>query len=561
MDDNQFWKLLLAIALVYWTGMMVNVMDIDAAQYAAISREMLETGNYLQIFEHGHDYLDKPPLVFWLSSLSMALFGATNFAYKFPSFLFALLAIYSTYRFAKVFYSEMIAKMAALVLASSQALFLITNDCRTDTLLMGSVAFTFWHLAEAYENNNWKHFLLGFIGIGFGLLAKGPVALIIPAMAFSTHFIFKKQYKNFIRLEYLWGLVVIALILLPMCIGLYQQFDMHPEKVVNGKTGVSGLRFFFWVQSFGRITGENAWRNGVYFTYLFETMFWSFAPWILLFIAGYITSVVNIFKKDRFFETKELITLGGFTLGYLSLASSKYQLPHYIFVVYPLIAVTTARFIVDVLGEKMSEILGKIGTILRGVQWFVVSALWGLPFLILLYVFPMSDSVLALFNPILIAMVVFTVLYFIFALQNKQLVFSTVYTVIAINLFLNLYFYRQLLKYQESSEVGREVSWMQLPKDQFFTYKYPTMSALHFYSRRVVQMKDSADQVKTGDWLLLNEDGLAELQDAEFNVKIIETGNTFSVTNLTPEFLNFKTRPNVVGQYFLVQILEPVGGE
>jgi 4-amino-4-deoxy-L-arabinose transferase-like glycosyltransferase len=560
MDDNQFWKLLIAIVLVYWTGMMVNIMDIDAGQYADISREMLETGNYLQVYEHGHDYLDKPPLTFWLSSLSMAVFGATNFGYKFPSLLFAILAIYATYRFAKVFYTEPIAKLSALVLASSQALFMMTNDCRTDTVLMGCVAFTLWLMAEGFETQSWKHFLGGFIGIGFGLLAKGPIALIIPALAFSAHFIYKKQYKNFMRLEYLWGLVVIALILLPMCIGLYQQFDIHPEKLVNGKTSVSGLRFFFWEQSFGRITGENVWRNGVYFTYLFETMFWSFAPWILLFIAGYITSIVNIFKKDRFFETKEVITLGGFTLGYITLASSKYQLPHYIFVVYPLMAVTTARFIVDVLGEKMDEIFGKIGNILRGVQWFVITALWALPILISLYVFPIFDSPLAFFNPVLIAMVVFTVLYIIFAIQNKQLIFSTVYTVIAINLFLNLYFYRHLLKYQESSEVGREVTAMQLPKDQFFTYKYPNMGALHFYSRRIVNMKDSAEQVKTGDWLLLDENGLNELQDAEFNVKIIETGNTFSVTNLTPEFLNFKTRPNVVGQYFLVQILEPVGG-
>ena len=557
MDDNQFGKLFIAIVLVYFTGTMVNIMDIDAGQYAAMSREMLETGSYLQVFEHGHDYLDKPPLVFWLSSLSMAVFGATNFAYKLPSLLFALLAIYSTYRFAKVFYSQSIAKLAALVLASSQALFMMTNDCRTDTLLMGSVAFAFWHLAAGFETHNWKHFLGGFIGIGFGLLAKGPVAFIIPAMAFSVHFIYKKQYKNFLRLEYVWGLAVIALILLPMCIGLYQQFDMHPEKVVQGKTGTSGLRFFFWVQSFGRITGENVWRNGVYFTYLFETMFWSFAPWILLFMAGYITSIVNIFKKDRFFETKELITLGGFTLGYASLASSKYQLPHYIFVVYPLIAVTTARFIVDVLGKKMNGISSKMLKILRGVQWAVVSALWLVPFLILIYTFPLFDSGFALLNPVLIAMVVFAVLYIVFAIQNKQLVFSTVYTVIAINLFLNLYFYRELLKYQESSEVGSEISAMKLPQDAFFTYKYPTMGALHFYSRRVVQMKDSVEQVKIGDWLLLNEDGLAELQNAELNVKIVETGNTFSVTNLTPAFLNFKTRPDVVGQYFLVQVLEP----
>ena len=92
MDDKQFWRLLGLVAIVYLMGSSVNIMDIDAAQYASMSREMLESGSYLQVFEHGKDYLDKPPLIFWLSSLSMKIFGVGNFGYKFPSFLFALLA-------------------------------------------------------------------------------------------------------------------------------------------------------------------------------------------------------------------------------------------------------------------------------------------------------------------------------------------------------------------------------------------------------------------------------------------------------------------------------------
>ena len=175
--------------------------------------------------------------------------------------------------------------------------------------------------------------------------------------------------------------------------------------------------FFFWVQSFGRITGENAWRNGVYFTYLFQTMFWSFAPWILIFIVAYITNIVNIFRKNSFFETKELITLGGFTLGYISLAISKYQLPHYIFVVYPLISVITARFIVEVLGERLEGILRKTAKILRGGHWFVISALWLLPFLIALFTFPIGEfDFMVFFNPSIIVMVVFFVIFVNFLL-------------------------------------------------------------------------------------------------------------------------------------------------
>jgi 4-amino-4-deoxy-L-arabinose transferase-like glycosyltransferase len=612
MSNNQFGRFLFAIGVVYFTGMLVNVMDIDAAQYAAMSREMLKSGSYLHVYEQGHDYLDKPPLLFWLSSISMSIFGATNFGYKFPSFLFAILAIFSTYRFARLFYSDIVAKLSALVLASSQALFMITNDCRTDTVLMGCVAFAVWQLAAAFtppneveeddknvqntegvsleanteeeegimqEENTEDidnqedsieeetdieekeapakpvftpkkhrknlHFLLGFIGTGLGMLAKGPVALIIPAMAFAGHFIWKKEYANFKRVEYLWGLLVVGLILLPMSIGLYQQFDMHPEKVVNGQTGVSGLRFYYWIQSFGRITGENKWQNAVFFGYLLQTMFYTFLPWILLFLAGYIAAIWNIIKRNTLFETKELITLSCFTLGYISLGLSRYQLPHYIFITFPFVSIITARFIVDILIGQKDLLVSKI---LKGVHWFVITALWALPFLIMHYTFPSFGITIAI-------MAIVGVVYIISALQRKNIIISTVYTVVSINFFLNLYFYRNLLMYQPGSEIGRFIENNQIARNKFFTYKYPASSSLHFYGKRIVQTKENVEDINIGDWLLTDEKGLAEIEAANFQVRYDQTGNSFSVTNLTPAFMNHVTRMNEVGQYYLLEVI------
>ena len=63
-------------------------MDVDASQYAEISREMAQSGDYLHIYDRGFDYLDKPPFLFWASALSMKVFGINNLGYKFPSILF-----------------------------------------------------------------------------------------------------------------------------------------------------------------------------------------------------------------------------------------------------------------------------------------------------------------------------------------------------------------------------------------------------------------------------------------------------------------------------------------
>jgi 4-amino-4-deoxy-L-arabinose transferase-like glycosyltransferase len=94
---SRYWKLWIAfISLLYFAAIGVDTMDVDASQYASMSREMKESGSYLEIYEQGNDYLDKPPFLFWINALSMRIFGENNFAFKFPSILFALIGIITT---------------------------------------------------------------------------------------------------------------------------------------------------------------------------------------------------------------------------------------------------------------------------------------------------------------------------------------------------------------------------------------------------------------------------------------------------------------------------------
>ena len=74
--------------VVYIAGWFIDLMQEDAAQYGSIAQEMMQNGSYLQVKHRGADYLDKPPLLFWLVSFSFKLFGVHNFAYRIPSFIF-----------------------------------------------------------------------------------------------------------------------------------------------------------------------------------------------------------------------------------------------------------------------------------------------------------------------------------------------------------------------------------------------------------------------------------------------------------------------------------------
>jgi 4-amino-4-deoxy-L-arabinose transferase-like glycosyltransferase len=218
---------------------------------------------------------------------------------------------------------------------------------------MSWVIIAMWQLAEWYHSKKLIHFLLGAASIGAGMVTKGPIALFVPIFAFGSHFVLKREWKQLFQPVYLLGLVVIAVVLIPMSIGLYQQFDLHPEKTVNGLKNVSGLKFFYWTQSFGRITGENVWNNNAPFSFLFENLLWGMLPWTLFFIAGLIHELVKIvYSRFTVARNEEFLTTGGFVLSYCSLGISKYQLPHYIYVVLPFIAIITAKMMHSLFWEK-----------------------------------------------------------------------------------------------------------------------------------------------------------------------------------------------------------------
>src|SRR5690606_20421347 len=140
------------------------------------------------------------PFLFWISALGMKIFGVGNFGFKLPSILFALFAIYATYRLARLLYGEETGRMAALIFGTCQGLFLMTNDIRTDTVLMSWVITAVWLIKEWDISRKLHHLLLGCGAIAFGMMSKGPIALLVPVFCFGSDWALKREWKKF----FLW---------------------------------------------------------------------------------------------------------------------------------------------------------------------------------------------------------------------------------------------------------------------------------------------------------------------------------------------------------------------
>jgi 4-amino-4-deoxy-L-arabinose transferase-like glycosyltransferase len=572
VQKKNYYLLFLPVLVVYVVNLFVDVMAIDASQYAEMSWEMFTTHSFLKVHSLGADYLDKPPLLFWLNSLSFYFFGVGTVSYKLPSLLFALLAVYSTYRFAKIFYSEYTATIAALMLATTEALFLITNDVRTDTMLMGAVIFAIWQWAAFFETNKTQHLLLGGLGIGLALLAKGPIGLIAVSAALLPHIILSKKTRWLIDARLIAVVIIIALMLLPMCIGLYEQW------------GLKGLIFYFWTQSFGRITGASEWNNNPDTFFLIHTTAWAFLPWSLFLFIGWFDTVWGFIKNRKL--PREIISISGFTLVLIALMLSRYQLPHYIFVVYPLAAVIAADYLVKLESQDaMKKVLSVIQLLtllalimlscilqycLKGADIISLTALIFLYTIVITAIVYMNRSVYTLRNA---SMYVKHKVQIIFG-ENKVLspevhvAFDIIYRnlfvlsaaiMIVFSLLMGAFYFPSILKYQPGDDFGRYARQHQPSEKNYVAYFAQYGFADVFYAQQtpyfIWNAKEFDDLLISKKHLIVltSPVGIDQLNEAHIRYKIIEQRYHYQVAKLTFDFLNPRTRDAQCDKVFLVE--------
>ncbi len=526
------------LGLVYVIGWLVpNLMDYDTTQYALISMQMVQDlGLFLTPKYREIEYLDKPPLLFWLSVPSMMTFGINHFAYRLPSVLSTIFGTYCTYKFGKSLYNKNTGILAAILMAGNQAYVLSNHDVRTDAILANLMAFIIWQLYEYFQTNKTSHFVWSFVGIGLAMLQKGPIGMMVPIMAFGPHFVMNKQWKNLFRWQWIPGLAIVLLILAPMTYGLYLQH------------GNVGVKFFYWTQSFGRITGENEWKDDSDKLFFVHSFVWSFIPWMFLAIFAYFKRLINI-VRHKFNDKQELITISGFTLVMVAMSMSSYKLPHYIYVSWVFIAVLTAN--------EINNALVNNGKLLRGfikTQYVVNILLWSILGVLVIWAFPMHS----VFIWMVVAACFATSIYF--SIQKTtafaQLVLPSILTFVGVNVALNGHFYPALEKYQSGSEFAAYLQEKELDSDKVYGF-IEMQNSLEFYYGKIFDMQ-SPGSLKAYDgeemYLFVAGRYKKELDATEIPYEVIDTFPDFHITTLTPEFINPATRESTIETYYFVRL-------
>ncbi|WP_028865892.1 ArnT family glycosyltransferase [Psychromonas aquimarina] len=315
---------LISVVIRFLSLGLYPLMDTTEARYGEMARIMYETGNWITpMFDYNVPFWGKPPLFTWLSAAGFELFGVNEFAARIPHLFVGLLIIALTWIIASKEEKSIKeqAWLAAAVLATTSAFIVISGAVMTDTALTFGMTLSmvgFW-LSWTKQSRFWGYMF--FVGLSIGMLAKGPLTLILVGISLTIWLLCEKRWKSIPAcLPWKGGIAVFLILTLPWYLlaewkspGFLNYFIIgeHIKRfIVSGWQGdlygtahkeIRGTIWLYWalaalpwtpvlfyqVTRFFKAGEEGVVRSNGYFSFLWC---WMLSPLILFTFSGNILS-------------------------------------------------------------------------------------------------------------------------------------------------------------------------------------------------------------------------------------------------------------------------------
>lgn len=192
-----------------------HLMDPDEGRYNQIPHEMLLSGDFITPHLNGVEYFEKPAFQYWFTAIMMKIFGVTEFAGRILPALSAIGCVGLVGFLGTMMYSRKVGLLASAILATSCLNLIVASINILDmalTLFMTACMVFFY----AFEHTEKKKWLVAFyIAMGFGVLTKGLVAIILPFGILFWYTILTKRPRLFLKLFYLPGILAFLIVTVP----------------------------------------------------------------------------------------------------------------------------------------------------------------------------------------------------------------------------------------------------------------------------------------------------------------------------------------------------------
>ena len=533
-------RLLLLIAVAILCSSLFVILfirgfsDPDEGRYSEIPREMVESGNWLEMRMLGYRYYEKPPLAYWIVAPAISLLGARDWAVRVPLLINTLMIIALFYVIIRKRWPCPSGTIALLTAVSTAGFLAGTSILLTDSFLVLwfslTCAFLFWGFqSEATSERRWLFLMLASVAATLGFLTKGALAIVLPAAILLLWLIWERRLASLLTLAVPAAGLLIVLLTAPM-LWLIEQ---HNPGFVH---------HFLVEEHIGRFMGTRPIQ-------LHPEPFWFYAPIILLLMVPWalfafravrtmaLRRVLTSDSPTRFFVVWMLVVVIFFSISRGKLMS--YILP----AIFPL-ALVIGRWGVapppdDTRQDRWLWNIGKAGLLITALAIIVI---WTASFFQLLpdKIYPISGISAVALIPMCIAFcwVVRARKFRCFSgllLFNSGILLTTA-------LFLSPLAGKDfnVLIHINSSHVYKRLAGILKPEDRivvFWSYR----PALPFYTQRLYIPFQHKNELVYG--MRLEPERQAELQSVEELHRIIRTSPGRVYALIEPKALKTKFQP------------------
>jgi 4-amino-4-deoxy-L-arabinose transferase-like glycosyltransferase len=309
-----------------------SLWDIDEGNNAEASREMLEADNWIVPTFNYELRVDKPALLYWLQMAAYRVHGIDEFAARVPSALAAFAAVFVAYALGRRMFGPMEGLLAGLILATSVAFCASAHFANPDALLNLCAISTLTLFWFDYARGARTWFWTAGLVAGFGVLAKGPVGVVLPGAVVLLFLFWEKRLAILRDWRLLGGILLLALVAVPW------------YALVGVETKADFLIGFLLKHNLGRFVEPMERHGGSPFYYFFVVLA-GFGPWSVFLLSTFWYGTGDRAREEgmTLAANRFLWCWIGVYLVFFSLAGTK--LPNYILPIYAPLALLMARFL------------------------------------------------------------------------------------------------------------------------------------------------------------------------------------------------------------------------
>src|SRR6185312_8965333 len=329
--------LLLCGALFFLPGFFnIPPIDRDEARFAQATKQMVETGDFVDIRFQDEVRYKKPVGIYWLQAASVETARALGlpraqiriWLYRVPSLIGAIGAVLLTYWAALAFVTRRSAILAGLIMCSTVLLGVEARLAKTDAMLLLTVIAAMGALARIYlpwqrrgnlDRPSWVYPGIFWTALAGGILLKGPLILMFVGLTIGAVTILDRSASWLKRLQPVWGLMWMLVLVMPWFVAIFLRAG---DTFFADSIGGDMLSKLAAQESHG--------APPVTYLLLFWITFWPGAP-----LAG--MAAPAIWRARR--EPAVQFLLAWLIPSWIVFELVLTKLPHYVLPLYPAIAI------------------------------------------------------------------------------------------------------------------------------------------------------------------------------------------------------------------------------